>query len=78
MVLVEGVKKNAMLLTHVFEFCRVPCHGKRCEDRCNFVRQLSNGNIPCVVFETDVQDELWCNGVDGRIIDPSLDSKGES
>ena len=77
-VLVEGVKKNAKLLTHVFEFCRVPCHGKRCEDRCNLVRQLTDSNIPCVVFETDVENELWRNGIDGGVVDPSLDGKGES
>ena len=77
-VLVKGVKKNAVLLTHVFAFCRVPCHGKRREDRCDLVRQLPDSNIPCVVFETDVQDELRCDSIDGGVVDPSLDSKGKS
>jgi len=31
-VLVEGVKKNVVLLTHVFELCRIPCYSQRCED----------------------------------------------
>ena len=25
-MLVEGVKENAVLLTHIFELCRIPCH----------------------------------------------------
>jgi len=77
-MLVGRMNKDGMGLTHVFVSRCVPCHSKRCEDRRNLVRQLSDGNVPCVVFETDVQDELRCNGVDGGVVDPSLDSKGES
>jgi hypothetical protein len=38
---------------------------------------LANSDIPRIILEPNVENELWCNGIDGGVVDPPLDSEGK-
>lgn len=46
------------------------CH--RGEDRCDLVGKLSNRDLPRVVFETKIEYDLWGDGIDCRVVNPSV------
>jgi hypothetical protein len=57
--------------TEIFVLCCIPrndCYNKY---EGNLVHQLADGNVPRVVFEAEVEDDLRCDGVDGGVVNPS-------
>lgn len=57
--------------TQVLVFRRPPSDSQRGKDRCYFIRQLSNRNVPRVIFEAEVENDLRCHRVDGRVENPT-------
>jgi hypothetical protein len=70
-------KRNEKGILEILEVTGVAREDERENQDGALKRQLPDGNIPRVILESEIQDDLGHNGVDSTVEDPALDGKGK-